>query len=477
MAKSNKEQTPKGMVERREFLGGASSLAGASLLGVPSRLPWLNLSAASPAEPAPAPEMPATVERRMRRWQEQRWILDAVIDTVGVEWDQGRLGGIASMPDAGGDAAGIRARVRKFNDITREYTRAAVRREKMARQFEQEGRNVAARESYYVAAVLYGGGQWPIFDTTPENFALNEKKVACFAKYIQLADHEIRKVEIPFGGNGKSLPGYLHLPSKVSNGRVPCVISINGMDGFKEHLSPVYGDKLLERGVAKFAFDGPGQGECLVREIHMTAANWMDAGREVLSFVRSQKEIDPDRIAIEGGSFGSFWGPQVASTDSRLAGCAVSFMCLEPGCNTIFNMASPTFKLRFMYMTGYQDEAEFDKFAQSLTLHGVAEKIKCPFLLVAGEDDHLCPIEFGYQFMDLLSVPKQMLVYEGGDHGLNRTTSSQLGPNAGTYVAEWLTDCVTGKPLQTKHMKVDMGGQVRESTFEEARKSLSIFLT
>jgi hypothetical protein len=28
---------------------------------------------------------------RMKRWQEQRWILDAVIRTVGVEWDQGRL--------------------------------------------------------------------------------------------------------------------------------------------------------------------------------------------------------------------------------------------------------------------------------------------------------------------------------------------------------------------------------------------------
>ena len=28
---------------------------------------------------------------RMKRWQEQRWILDAVIRTVGVEWDQARL--------------------------------------------------------------------------------------------------------------------------------------------------------------------------------------------------------------------------------------------------------------------------------------------------------------------------------------------------------------------------------------------------
>ena len=199
--------------------------------------------------------------------------------------------------------------------------------------------------------------------------------------------------------------------------------------------------------------------------------------RGALSFVRSQKEIDPDRIAVQGASMGSFWGPQVASTDNHLKGCAVTGMCLEPGNHTLYTTASPTFKLRSMYMTGFQDEAEFDKFAQTLTLHGVAEKINCPFLLVAGEDDHLCPLEFGYELMDLLSVPKQMLVYEGGDHGLNRTTSSQLGPNAATYAAEWLTDCVTGKPIQSKHMKGDMRGQVHEASFEEARKSLSLFLT
>jgi hypothetical protein len=47
----------------------------------------------------------------------------------------------------------------------------------------------------------------------------------------------------------------------------------------------------------------------------------------------------------------------VASIDDRVKGCAVAFVCHEPGANTIFNMASPTFKLRFMYMAGYEDEA------------------------------------------------------------------------------------------------------------------------
>ena len=31
-------------------------------------------------------------ERKMKRWREQRWILDQVIQTRGIDWDQGRTG-------------------------------------------------------------------------------------------------------------------------------------------------------------------------------------------------------------------------------------------------------------------------------------------------------------------------------------------------------------------------------------------------
>ena len=38
----------------------------------------------------------------------------------------------------------------------------------------------------------------------------------------------------------------------------------------------------------------------------------------------------------------------------------------------------------------------------------------------------------------------------------------------------WLKDRLDGKPMQTKHLKVDANGQIHESTFGEARKTLSI---
>ena len=51
-------------------------------------------------------------------------------------------------------------------------------------------------------------------------------------------------------------------------------------------------------------------------------------------------------------------------------------VCHEPGCHTIFQEASPTFKKRFMYMSGITDEAEFDKMRQGMTWEGHADKVK-----------------------------------------------------------------------------------------------------
>lgn len=40
--------------------------------------------------------MAVPVERRMKRRQEQRWILDNIIRTAGIEWDQPRIAPMAS---------------------------------------------------------------------------------------------------------------------------------------------------------------------------------------------------------------------------------------------------------------------------------------------------------------------------------------------------------------------------------------------
>ena len=400
--------------------------------------------------------MAIPVERRMKRWQEQRWILDSIIRTVGIEWDQPRIAYTAGPcgPEANFDFNLVRQRVTKLADMPREFAAAARRRESVAEQHEKDGRHVAARESYFIASLLWGSAQWSIFENSPQNLEYNERKVNCFKKYTAYATNKIERVEIPFGK--ASLPGYLHLPRGWNGEKLPCVLSIDGMDGSKEIMHAMYGDKILERGLASLAIDGPGQGECCTRGIHVTATNFKDAGRAALDWLRSRPEIDPDRLLVYGISFGSFWGTQVAMVDKGLLGCAVVYVCHEPGGHTIFNMASPTFKLRFMYMAGIEDEEEFDRFAAGMTLDG--REVKCPYLVLAGEDDELSPIEYTYQLFDQIQTPKKLVVYQGERHAVGGPAGG-LGPNWLTLIAEWLRDRADGKPMSSERVYVDITGR------------------
>jgi cephalosporin-C deacetylase-like acetyl esterase len=134
----------------------------------------------------------------------------------------------------------------------------------------------------------------------------------------------------------------------------------------------------------------------------------------------------------------------------------VSGVNVEPGQNTIFNSASPTFKLNYMYMAGYDDEAAFDEFARTLTLKDVAPKIQCPYLIVAGEDDDLCPIEFVYQFMNAIPGPKVLVVYEGEKHSVRN-------PRARTLLVDWLADRLARKPFKSEKIYVEMNGRESRS--------------
>ena len=140
--------------------------------------------------------------------------------------------------------------------------------------------------------------------------------------------------------------------------------------------------------------------------------------------------------------------------------CVLAAVCQEPGCNTIFNQASPTFKMRFMYMAGYTDEPEFDKFCNSIDLRPIADRITADVLTVAGSDDELSPIEHTYDLMERIQSPKKLVVYEGARHGLWQATSIAAGKNPHTVIADWLEERLTkGGEMVSEQVHVDPTGR------------------
>ena len=398
-----------------------------------------------------------------RRFSEQRWALDNIIRANGIDWDQPRSLYLSAPcgVEANADFAAIRARVQKMADIGPAFESTAKRRETKARDAEADGNKVTARDNWFMAAILYGAAEWPYDDFTDQHLALHKKKRECYTNYARLADHKVEAVSIPF--KGKSIPGWFHLPPNYAGDKVPVVISIPGMDSFKESGVALANDRWLSRGVAVLAIDGPGQYEAPLLGVYVSMQNWIDAGPAVVDWLLRYPEIDGDKIGVTGTSFGSFFGTILAANEPRIAATAVSATCLEPGCHTIFEEASPTFKKRFMWMSNFTDEAKFDEFVKTLTWEGHAEKLSKPYLVVAGEADELSPLEYTERMIATMTGPRQLVVYADSRHSVGNVPSTNLGPFPPTLIADWLVARLNGKPIKSERWYVDPIGRVTKT--------------
>ncbi len=169
--------------------------------------------------------------------------------------------------------------------------------------------------------------------------------------------------------------------------------------------------------------------------------NWIDAGPAVVDWLVRRPEIDAQKIGVTGTSFGSLFATILSANEPRIAATAVIATCLEPGCHTIFEEASPRFKQIFMYMAGIHDEAEFDKMAEQMHNFGYGPKITCYSLMVLGEYDPLCHLEEGLEFYDEIAGPKEIWILENEFH-VPRPSRNFGGINADISVVDWLKDAL-----------------------------------
>ena len=400
-----------------------------------------------------------------QRWTAQRWLVDNIIRANGVEFDQGRISVIQGLAGAevAPEVAMLKARMQKFDDIAPLLEAQARRREARAVAMEGEGNLASAAENYFVASHYWATAQWPILQNNDLNRFYNARKRECYGHYGRLADHHVEAVWIPFQGN--KLPGWLHLPPGYRSGKLPAVVVISGMDGYKERDTPLYGDRWMRRGMAVLAVDGPGQYESAVLGIPVTVPAWLEAGRAMYEWLAARAEIDAERIGISGRSFGSFFATIAMAGEPRYRAGVVSGTIHEPGCRSIFEEAPPTFKRRFMYMAGYRDEAAFDEFAKTLTWEGLAQNIGAPYLCITGEFDALSPLRYTEDLFKALAGPKLLVVYQGAGHSASGVPSANLGPYFPTLMADWLAARLSGKPLASERWWVDANGSVTRKLF------------
>lgn len=395
-----------------------------------------------------------------RRLTEQRWLVDVAIRQIGVDWDQGRTRyiGNAGGTDADGDFGRVREQVTKLADIERVFGAAGRRREALADAALAAGHDVSARKHAFIASLLWGAAEWTFF-VSPEQVrraeVANSHKLRCYDLWMGRAPHPVRRLRVPYGDG--SLSGVLHLPAGAT-GPVPCVLHVGGMDSFKEHAVAMSGDRYLDRGIARFLVDLPGQGEAVLDGAFIGRTNMVEAGLASLDVLRAQPDIDGLRLGVTGVSFGSWWATQIAAAAPDLAGTAVWAVVHQPGLHSIFEEVSPTFKARFMAMAGFTDETAFDAFARRWSLADEAPRVRHPYLAIAGEDDELSPIGHTYDLLRGIPAPRQLVLYRGERHSIGGGPAARLGPNALDLAADWFADRFAGRPMEQTATVVETSG-------------------
>ncbi len=97
----------------------------------------------------------------------------------------------------------------------------------------------------------------------------------------------------------------------------------------------------------------------------------------------------------------------MAAAEPRFAACAVMYTCLQPHNWPLFEMASPTFKQRFMYMAGVDDESAFELVMTKMDVMKLSAKLNMPCFVMAGEDDSLSDVACTIEHLN--NVPGQAL--------------------------------------------------------------------
>lgn len=276
-----------------------------------------------------------------------------------------------------------------------------------------------ANADYVRAWRLYSFGRWPI-PASPKKQESYQKAIAAFLAHAHFWDPPLEIVHIPFGGS--EIIGYLRLP-KDAKAPIPLVIAINGLDSRKEDLTESF-SAILPNGIAYLAVDGPGTGQSPIKASD-TADRMLS---RVIDYAQSRPEIDKNRLAVHGVSWGAYWATKLAIVErARLRGTSAqsppidTFFSKEFLTNSLLGNREYLFDQVPALMNIFDGVNNVDELAtalgtMSLVKQGLLGKPMAPMLVIAGVKDTQVPILDIYLLLSKGDTPKDAWINPAGGH-------------------------------------------------------------
>ncbi|MEG3164018.1 alpha/beta hydrolase [Sphingomonas sp. PB2P19] len=319
----------------------------------------------------------------------------------------------------------------------------------LATEDEALGRLLSAGEKLKRAALYFGVAermQAHGSDGRQETYA---KGLDSFARGTRMAKDNVEPVTIPYQGAELSAL----LTRAAGDGPSPLVIYCNGLDSTKELLYFSWlPHALAARGISCLCVDQPGTGEAIrlhdlpvTHEAEAWASRWVD-------WAETQPFVDASRIGMTGISLGGYFAPRAVAFEPRFAAGAVwganhnwaevqQKRMRREGENPV-----PHYWSHVHWVFGADGMEDFLEKAQGMTLDGVMERIRVPFLVTHGERDRQIALEYAHQSFDQLvnSPDRELKIFTPREGGVEHVGADNMS-FARDYIADWFAERLGGR--------------------------------
>jgi dienelactone hydrolase len=319
----------------------------------------------------------------------------------------------------------ITAGIEQWADWCAAWSEAGSEHERLGRVALADGRDRSAGEHLSQGSVYFHFAKFVFVEDLDQMRAAHRSAVRCLDDALPLLDPPGRRVDVPF--ERATMVGVLRIPA--GDEPHPAVLMIPGLDSTKEEFRSTE-QLFLDRGVATFSVDGPGQGEA--EYALPIRGDWSAAGLALLDALAAQPEVDGDRLAVWGVSLGGYYAPRVAAAaGNRIKACVALAGPYNFGdCwDRLPQLTRDTFRVR----SGADSDDAARAIASTLDLTEAAGEITAPLLVVFGRLDRLIPWRHAERLAAEAGGPVELLMLEDGNHGC-----MNVAPHHRPYTADWV---------------------------------------
>jgi dienelactone hydrolase len=367
------------------------------------------------------------------------WSVLALAPLSMAPWGWGEIGEVdrtcRALRDHVGDNGQWWARWTETGDRVAEVARGAEN----AGQILSASRHWRRAACYYFIADLL---RQPKDDAA--NAVFRKAQDAFDSAVVRPAQSFVQRAEVPF--EGTHLPA-LHARAAGASREQPrpALIVLDGFEGCKEYTY-MHGYESLarDRGIHCLAMDSPGVGEAmrfrgitLRHDYELVAAAGID-------YLASQPDVDAARIGIIGSSLGGYYAARAGSREHRLSACVAwgaiwdYYADWERRLREADKARLPTLEHHLQWVFGVDTPDAALHRLEPFRLDGVVQDMRCPFLVVHGEDDQQIALDDAKKLVQAAgSVDKTLRVFTIEEGGSQHCQVDNLSLGV-AYVHDWI---------------------------------------